>query len=466
MSENSFDLVVIGAGPGGYVCAIRAAQLGLKVACIEKEFIGGTCLNVGCIPSKALLESSELYSQAKENFKDHGIGIENLALDIKQFMARKDKVVKQLTGGVAMLFKKNKITSLMGEATLNAGKSITIKGKEGSQTVTGKSVVIATGSVPVNIPSFPFDGKRIIDSTGALSLSEVPKSLIIVGGGIIGLELGSVYLRLGTQVTVLEAFDRIAPSMDTETGTAFQKILTKQGMKFSLKAKVVSAKADAKAVSVVVEDETGKTQTLTSDYLLVSVGRKPYTQGLGLESVGIKPDAKGRIPVTANFETQADGVYAIGDVIAGPMLAHKAMEEGVAVAQIIAGKKGHINYNLIPSVIYTWPEVAWVGLTEEQAKAAGLNYKAFKFPFLAIGRAIAAGEKDGFIKMLADKNTDRILGAHILGPRASEMISELVVAMEFGAKASDLANISHAHPTLTEGIKEAALGLTTGTIHL
>ena len=465
--EISYDLIVIGAGPGGYVAAIRAAQLGMKVACVEKDrTLGGTCLNVGCIPSKALLESSELYAQAKDKLKDHGVQIGGLALDLKKCMERKDQVVAQLTGGVASLFKKNKIDHVLGQAQLNADRSVTVRQNKEETTLKAKHVILATGSRPIEIPGVAVDGKSVVDSTGALSLSQVPKKLIVIGGGYIGLELGSVYLRWGSQVTVLEALDRIVPAMDLEVGKAFQRILQKQGMQFQLSTKVKGAavKKDG-TVDVTVEDASGKAATLNADVVLVAVGRRPNTEGLGLDKAGVKVDEKGRIAVDAKFQTSLPGVYAIGDVIAGPMLAHKAMEEGVAVAENLAGQAGHVNYDAIPSVVYTWPEVASVGLTEEQLKEKGVEYKAFKFPFLAVGKAIAMGEKEGWVKLLADKKTDRLLGAHILGARASDLIAELTLAIEFKASAEDVARTCHAHPTLSEGVKEAALGLGRGTIH-
>ncbi|MCC7343366.1 MAG: dihydrolipoyl dehydrogenase [Deltaproteobacteria bacterium] len=466
-SEISYDLIVIGAGPGGYVAAIRAAQLGMKVACVEKDrALGGTCLNVGCIPSKALLESSELYAQAKDKLKDHGVQLSGLALDLKKCMERKDQVVAQLTGGVASLFKKNKIDHVLGQAQLNADRSVTVRQSKEETTLRAKHVILATGSRPIEIPGVAVDGKSVVDSTGALALSQVPKKLIVIGGGYIGLELGSVYLRWGSQVTVLEALDRIVPAMDLEVGKAFQRVLQKQGMQFQLSTKVKGAavKKDG-TVDVTVEDASGKAATLNADVVLVAVGRRPNTEGLGLDKAGVKVDERGRIAVDEKFRTSLPGVYAIGDVIAGPMLAHKAMEEGVAVAENLAGQAGHVNYDAIPSVVYTWPEVASVGLTEEQLKEKGVEYKAFKFPFLAVGKAIAMGEKEGWVKLLADKKTDRLLGAHILGARASDLIAELVLAIEFKASAEDVARTCHAHPTLSEGVKEAALGLGSGTIH-
>jgi dihydrolipoyl dehydrogenase len=467
MSGEQFDLIVIGAGPGGYVAAIRAAQLGMKVACVEKDkTLGGTCLNVGCIPSKALLESSELYAQAQHKLSEHGINLKGLSLDLKKFMERKDQVVKQLTGGVGLLFKKNKIPHIMGTASLHADKSVTVTQGKDAQQLKAKNILVATGSIPISLPNIAIDNTRIVDSTGALFLSEVPKKLIVIGGGYIGLELGSVYLRLGSEVTVLEALDRIVPGMDKELGKSFQRVLEKQGMKFQLSTKVKKASVKKNTVEVSIEDSSGKDATLSADVVLVAVGRKPYTEGLGLKEAGVQTDEKGRIVVDKKFQTSLAGVYAIGDVIAGPMLAHKASEEGIAIVETLAGQAGQVNYHALPSVVYTWPEVASVGLTEEQAQEQKIEYKAFKFPFLANGRAIAMGEKDGFVKLIADKKTDRILGAHILGPRASDLIAELVLGMEFGTSAEDIARSFHAHPTLAEAVKEAALGLGTGTIHI
>ena len=486
MSESiSYDLIVIGAGPGGYVAAIRAAQLGMKVACVEKEkTLGGTCLNVGCIPSKALLESSELYAQAKENFREHGINCESVSLDLKKFMARKDDVVKRLTAGVAGLFKKNKITHLSGTARLvsdfnnsphpplklRGGErgsylNVEVSSAEGKKTYSAKNILIATGSVPMSLPGVAFDGKRIIDSTGALSLPEVPRELVVIGGGYIGLEMGSVYLRLGSRVTVIEILDRIVPGMDTETGEALYRALKKQGMNFRLSTKVTGASTKGNSVEIKVKG-ADREETLTADILLVAIGRKPCIDGIGLAETGIKTDEKNRIAVDKNYRTNVSGIYAIGDVIAGPMLAHKAMEEGTAVAEIISGQKGHVNYNTIPGVVYTWPEAASVGLTEDDCKKQGLAYKAFKYPFMANGRALSIGYKEGFVKLISDSNTDRLLGAHIIGPRASDLIAELVLGMAFETTAQDIALTVHAHPTLSEAVKEAALGLGDGAIHI
>ncbi len=466
MSESPFDLIVIGAGPGGYVASIRAAQLGMKVACVEKEkTLGGTCLNVGCIPSKALLESSELYLEAKEKFKDHGIEIGNLSFNLQQFLSRKDQVVGQLTKGVEGLFKKNKIARIFGTAQIRKDRTVVVQQAEGNSELRAKNIIIATGSIPIELPFLKINQKNMVDSTGALSLSFIPKKMIVIGGGYIGLELGSVYLRLGSEVTVVEAFDKIVPRMDEEIGRTFQRLLQRQGMKFQLSSKVKKVEEKNGTVQVTIEDPKKGETILEADCLLVAVGRKPMTEGLGLKEAEIKTDDKGRIKVNEKFETSTSGIYAIGDLIRGPMLAHKASEEGVAVAEILAGQAGHVNYNTIPSVIYTDPEVASVGITEEEAKQKNLDYKTAKFPFLANGRALALGKKEGFVKLIADKKTDRLLGAHILGPRASDLIHELVVAMEFSASAEDIARTIHAHPTLSEVVKETALALGDGAIH-
>jgi len=465
---KNYDLIVIGAGPAGYVAAIRAAQLGMKVACVEKEkSLGGTCLNVGCIPSKALLESSELYEQGLKKLKEHGVSVDGLRLDLKTCMDRKVRVVRQLTGGVASLFKKNKVDHLVGLAKIRSGKSIAVTQEGGETVLSTKNILIATGSEPAPLPGVAVDHKKILDSTDALALPEVPQKLAVIGGGYIGLELGSVYRRWGSEVSVVEALDRIVAGTDLEIGKLFQRILERQGMKFHLSTRVKKAKVEGQGpVTLAVEGLDGKESSLEVDAVLVAVGRKPYTDGLGLTEAGIKTDGKGRIEVNEAFETSLPGVYAVGDVIRGPMLAHKASEEGVAVVESLAGQRGHVNYNAIPSVIYTWPEVASVGLTEEQVKEKGDPYKTFKFPFMANGRALALGEKDGWVKLIADGKTDRLLGAHILGPRASDMIAELVLAMEFSASAEDIARTCHAHPTLSEAVKEAALGLGTGAIHI
>jgi dihydrolipoamide dehydrogenase len=468
---QDFDLIVIGAGPAGYVAAIRAAQLGMKVACVEKEkTLGGTCLNVGCIPSKALLESSEHLAFLNHRAADHGIVVQGPSVDFSKFMERKDKVVAQLTGGVAVLFKKNKVTYLQGSARLNErsskGKTLTVTSSQGETQLKAKNVLIATGSRPVSIPGVAVDGVRVVDSTGALSLPRIPKKLVIIGGGYIGLEIGSVYLRLGSQVVVLEALDRIVPLMDADLSRGLHRVLEKQGMKFSLETKVgkTEVKKDGTVVTHVTDPKGGEA-TIDADVVLMAVGRKPYTEGLGLREAGVQLDDKGRIVVDQKYQTSVEGLYAAGDVIAGPMLAHKAMEEGTAVAEILAGQAGHVNYGAIPSVVYTHPEAASVGLTEDEARQKGFDAKTHKFSMLANGRAIAMGERDGFVKLVADKKTDRLLGAHILAPRASDMIAELVLAMEYSATAEDVARTCHAHPTLAEAVKEAALGLGTGTVH-
>ncbi|MBI3540769.1 MAG: dihydrolipoyl dehydrogenase [Deltaproteobacteria bacterium] len=464
MDEKEFDLVVIGAGPGGYVAAIRAAQLGMKVACVEKEQgLGGTCLNVGCIPSKTLLESSELYWKAQEKFKEHGILIENLSLDFAQFIERKNKIIQQLNQGIAGLFKKNKVISMLGTATIDSDKTVHIAG-ETEQQVRAKTILIATGGRPVTLPGIEIDQRQIIDSTGALALKEVPQRMIVMGGGSIGIELGCVYRRLGSEVTIVEALDRIVPTMDREISRLLQRILEKQGLKFQLSSRVQEVKKTQKGVTpkgieVVLQDSQGKVSSLGAEILLVAVGRKPMTEGLGLEAAGIKTDEKGRIICDENFQTSLLGVYAVGDVIAGPMLAHKASEEGLAVVEHLAGKGQKINYQTLPSVIYTSPEVAAVGMTEEGAKEKGLDYKVGKFWLLANGRAMAMGERDGLVKLIADKKTDQILGAHLIVPHASDMIAEVSLAIGLKAKASDLARTIHAHPTLAEMIKEAAHSL-------
>ncbi len=468
---QEFDLIVIGAGPAGYVAAIRAAQLGMKVACVEKEkTLGGTCLNVGCIPSKALLESSEHYAFLKQKMADHGISVQGASVDFPKFMERKDKVVAQLTGGVAALFKKNKVAHVMGSARINEktkkDKTVTVMRDKEEIQLKAKNILIATGSQPISIPGVAVDGAKVVDSTGALSLPEIPKKLVIIGGGYIGLEIGSVYLRLGSEVVVLEALDRIVPLMDADLSRGLHRILEKQGMKFSLATSVrkTEVKKDGTVVVHVI-DPNGGEATINADVVLMAVGRKPYTEGLGLKEAGVQMDEKGRIVVDAKYQTSVEGIYAVGDVIAGPMLAHKAMEEGTAVVESLAGQAGHVNYGAIPSVVYTYPEVASVGLTEDEAKQKGFDVKTHKFSMLASGRAIAMGERDGFVKLVADKKTDRLLGAHIIAPRASDMIAELVLAMEYSASAEDIARTCHAHPTLSEAVKEAALGLGDGTIH-
>lgn len=458
-----YDVIVIGSGPGGYVAAIRCAQLGLKTACIEKySTFGGTCLNVGCIPSKALLDSSEHYYNAAHSFKTHGINLENLSVDLPQMMKRKTEVVQKNTSGITFLFKKNKIDSFQGVGSFKDKNTITIKKADGTeQEITGTNVIIATGSKPSGLPFIKIDKKRIITSTEALTLTEIPKHLILIGGGVIGLELGSVYARLGAKVSVIEFMDSIIPTMDKSLGKELQKVMQKQGVEFLLGHKVTGATVKGNEVTVTCDSPTGEKKELKGDYCLVAVGRIAYTDNLGLDKIGITVEERGRkITVNEHLETSVKGVYAIGDVIRGAMLAHKAEDEGTLVAETIAGQKPHINYNLIPGVVYTWPEVASVGQTEEQLKEHGIKYKTGSFPFRASGRAVASGDLDGFVKVLADAATDEILGVHIIGPRAADMIAEAVVAMEFRASAEDVSRISHAHPTYTEAFREACLAAT------
>jgi len=466
-----YDVVIIGSGPGGYVSAIRCAQLGLKTAVIEKyKTFGGTCLNVGCIPSKALLDSSEHYHNAAHTFTTHGINLKDLTVNMPQMIARKDDVVAQNTAGITYLFKKNKIDSFEGLGSFVDKNTIKITKTDGtSETITAKNVVIASGSKPTALPFLPVDKKRIITSTEALNIKEVPKTMIVIGGGVIGLELGSVYARLGTKVSVVEYLPSIIATMDAGLGKELQRVLKKSlGMEFFMGHKVTGATAKGKKVTVSALNAKGEEVSLEADYCIVAVGRTAYTEGLGLENIGIKTEERGnKIPVNAHLETAVQGVYAIGDVITGAMLAHKAEDEGVFVAETIAGQKPHINYNLIPGVVYTWPEVASVGYTEEQLKEKGVKYKAGSFPFKASGRAKASMDTDGFVKVLADEATDEILGVHMIGPRAADMIAEAVVAMEFRASAEDIARICHAHPTYTEAIKEAAMAATANrAIHI
>jgi dihydrolipoamide dehydrogenase len=458
-----FDVIVIGSGPGGYVAAIRCSQLGLKTAVIEKySTYGGTCLNVGCIPSKALLDSSEHYHNALHSFKEHGINLKDLKPDLKQMVKRKDEVVAQTTGGISFLFKKNKIAAYQGMGSMVDKNTVKVSKADGtSETLTGKNIIIATGSKPTQLPFLKTDGKRIITSTEALNLPEIPKHLVLIGGGVIGLELGSVYARLGSKVTVVEFMDSIIGTMDKSLGKELQKVLAKQGMEFLLSHKVTGASVKGNKVTVTADNPEGKKISLEGDYCLVAVGRTAYTDSLGLENIGITLEERGKkIPVNDHLETSVPGVYAIGDVVKGAMLAHKAEDEGTFVAEVIAGQKPHINYNLIPGVVYTWPEVASVGYTEEQLKESGTQYKSGSFPFKASGRARASNDTDGFVKVLADASTDEILGVHMIGPRVADMIAEAVVAMEFRASAEDIARISHAHPTYTEAFKEASMAAT------
>ena len=464
---DRFDLIVIGAGPGGYVAAIRAAQLGLQVACIDKRpALGGTCLNIGCIPSKALLDSSELYAQAKSRFDRHGIKVGEVALDLAKMMERKNRVVKGLTDGVAFLFKKNKITPVQGAARLAGSKKVIVqKSDKESTTLEANAILLATGSEPATLPNLPFNGTTIVSSTEALTFDTVPGQLIVIGAGYIGLEMGSVWSRLGSKVTVLEFLPRIVPTMDAEIAALLHKILEKQGLKFHLETKVT--RATARGTQVVVEAEAkSKAVTFEADRVLVAVGRRPLTAGLGLEELGVIKDAKtGQVMVDEDYQTNVKGVYAIGDLIAGPMLAHKAQDEGVAFAERLAGQKAHVNYDAIPGVVYTWPEVASVGLTEEQVKERGQEYRIGKFPFAANGRARCLDETDGWVKIIADARTDRVLGVHILGPRASDLIAEAVNVIEFAGSSEDIARICHAHPTLSEAVREAALAVDHRAIH-
>lgn len=456
-----YNVTVIGSGPGGYVAAIRCAQLGFKTAIIEKyDTLGGTCLNVGCIPSKALLDSSEHFYNAGHSFKEHGIDISAPKPNITQMIKRKGEVVKSNVDGIAFLMKKNKIEVHQGVGSFVDKNTIKITGKDGKdRTITTEKVIIATGSKPTPLPFAPFDKKRIISSTEALELKEIPKHLIVIGGGVIGMELGSVYARIGSKVTVVEFLDSLIPTMDGTMGKELLKIAKKLGMEVHLGHKVTSLENKGKEVALKAEDKSGKVIELKGDYCLVSIGRRPYTDGLGLDKVGIET-VKGQIPVDDHLKTKVDTIYAIGDVVRGAMLAHKAEEEGVMVAEQLAGQKPHINYNLIPGVVYTWPEVASVGYTEEQLKQAGRVYKVGNFPYKALGRARASMDTDGLVKILADKNTDEILGVHIIGARAADMIAAGVVAMEFRASAEDVSRMSHAHPTYMEAVKEACLAAT------
>ena len=463
-----YDLVVIGAGPGGYVAAIRAAQLGMKVACVEKRAsLGGTCLNVGCIPSKAMLDSSELYHLARERFGRHGIKVDGLGLDLAAMLERKNEVVKSLTDGVRYLFRKNKIEAILGAGRLTSPTTVQVAGSEGAPIeLEAGHILLATGSEPTPLPFLPFDGKAIVDSTDALCFEQVPDHLVVVGGGYIGLELGSVWKRLGSKVTVIEFLPRIVPMADVEIGDILKKSLTRQGLEFHLETKVTGANVAGARVTVRAETKDGKALAVACDKVLVAVGRRPHTEGLNLDGAGVKVEAKtGKVPVDAHFRTNIPTISAIGDLIQGPMLAHKAEDEGIACAEILAGKPGHVNYDTIPSVIYTWPEMASVGITEEQAQQQGLKYGVGKFPFLANGRAKAMDETEGLVKVLADTTTDRVLGVHIIGPRASDMIAEAVTTMEFAGSAEDIARICHAHPTLSEALREAALAVDKRAIH-
>jgi dihydrolipoamide dehydrogenase len=462
--SDSFDLIVIGSGPGGYVCAIRAAQLGLKVACVEKrETLGGTCLNIGCIPSKALLQSSENFAEAMHKLADHGVMVEGVKLDLAKMQARKGEVVAANVKGVEFLFRKNKVTWLKGAGRIVSPGQVEVAGEIHA----AKNIVIATGSESTPLRGVEVDEKRIVTSTGALELDSVPGHLVVIGGGVIGLELGSVWQRLGAQVTVIEYLDRLIPGMDADIAKQTERVLGKQGLKFKLKSKVTGAVQDKDGVTLTVEPAAGgAAEDVKADVVLLSIGRRSFTEGLGLAEVGVAVDDRGRVVTNQHFATNIPGIYAIGDCIAGAMLAHKAEDEGVAVAEILAGQASHVNYNAIPAVIYTWPEVASVGATEEELKDQGVAYKAGKFPFTANGRARAMNSMDGFVKILADATSDKVLGAHIIGPDAGTLIAEIALAIEFGASAEDIARTSHAHPTLSEAVKEAALGVAGRALHI
>jgi dihydrolipoamide dehydrogenase len=464
---DPFDLLVIGAGPGGYVAAIRAAQLGMRVACVERDpALGGTCLNVGCIPSKALLDSSELYVQARAGLAAHGVRTSGVELDLAAMMERKDRVVRGLTQGIAGLFKKNRVAWVAGAARLAGGGRVAVRGAQGEQTLEAARILIATGSEPVPLPGLPFDGERIVSSTEALAFARVPSRFIVIGAGAVGLELGSVWRRLGAEVLVVEFLDRIVPGADRGMGRQLQRALERQGMTFRLRTSARAAEPTAGGVRVVLATADGTTTTEEAEVVLVAVGRRPYTEGLGARELGVTFDDQGRIVVDERFQTSVAGVYAIGDVIPGPMLAHKAEEEGIAAVELMAGQAGHVNYEAIPNVVYTWPELASVGLSEEDAAARGLTVTVGTFPFLANGRARCLNETEGGVKVLADARTDRIVGVHVLGPRASDLIAEAALAVEFGASAEDLGRAVHAHPTLPEAMKEAALAVGRRAIHV
>jgi dihydrolipoamide dehydrogenase len=463
MSEN-YDVIVIGAGPAGYVCALRAAQLGMKVACVEKRAtLGGTCLNIGCIPSKALLQSSEEFHHASHALKDHGVLVDTVKLDLARMQARKIEVVTANVKGVEFLFRKNKVAWLKGTGRISGPGKVDVDGT----TYVAKHIVVATGSESIPLAGVDVDEKQIVTSTGGLELDKVPEHLVVIGGGYIGLELGSVWRRLGAQVTVVEFLDRIVPTMDGEVAKAFERILARQGIKFRLGTKVTGARKGNEGVTLSIEPaKGGAADELKADVVLLSIGRQPHADGAGLAEAGVAMDERGRVKTDAHYATNVPGVYAIGDAIAGPMLAHKAEEEGVALAEQLVGQAGHVNYGAIPGVVYTWPEVAAVGQTEEELKAVGIAYSIGKFPFTANARARAMGETDGFVKILADKATDRILGAHIIGPDAGTLIAELATAMEFGASAEDVARTCHAHPSLSEAVKEAAMAVAGRALHI
>lgn len=462
---QAFDLIVIGAGPGGYVAAIRAAQLGLKVALVEKDDrLGGTCLNVGCIPSKALLESSELLFAARTRFADHGLRVGEVGFDLAALHARKQRIVQELTDGIRLLMKKNKVTVIQGLGKLVASDRVAVDGPK-PEALTAPKVLLAAGSAPVNLPFMPFDGQVIVSSTEALAFDRVPGHLVVVGAGAVGLELGSVWSRLGAKVTVVEMLDQIVPAADSQLAKLLLRSLKAQGMEFRLKTSVTAAEVKDGHATLSLKDDKGAVESLVADRVLVAVGRRPFPDALGLEAVGVALDERRRVKVNERFETSVPGVYAIGDLIAGPMLAHKASEEGVAVAELLAGKAGHVSYDAIPAIVYTAPELAAVGLTEDEAEKRGVKVKVGKFYFKANGRAKALGEDDGLVKVVADAETDRLLGVHLLGPRASELIAEAVIALELHASAEDLGRAVHAHPTLSEAIKEAALAVDRRAIH-
>jgi dihydrolipoyl dehydrogenase len=466
MPAERFDLVIIGGGPGGYPAAIRAAQLGMRVACVEKDArLGGTCSNVGCIPSKALLDSSELYSQALHGLAKHGIKAGGIELDLAAMMARKDKVVQGLTSGVASLFKKNGVSWIRGTARLANARQVVVRSEDGDRTLEAGRILIATGSEQTPLRTLPFDGERVIGSTEALALPRVPRRMLVIGAGAVGLELGSVWSRLGAEVVVIEFLDAIVPAMDRGMGTQLRRALERQGLSFRLETSATGVERTANGVRVQLESK-GTTSSEEADVVLVAVGRRPYTEGLGVRELGVAVDDRGRITVDARYQTSVAGVFAIGDVIPGPMLAHKAEEEGLAAVELMAGLPGHVNYDAIPNVVYTWPELASVGMSEEDAATRGINVAVGSFPFRANGRARCMDEIDGGVKILADAKTDRIVGVHILGPRASDLIAEAAVAVEFGGSAEDIARSVHAHPTLPEAVKEAALAVAKRAIHI
>ncbi len=470
MADEQFDVIVIGAGPGGYVAAIRAAQLGLKTALVEKRpTLGGTCLNVGCIPSKALLQSSHLYEETKHTHVDHGIKTGNVQIDLATMMKRKDAVVGDTVKGVDFLMKKNKITVVTGTGTITAPDEVTVAAGKGNkkQVLKAENIIIASGSDVAQLPGVKIDEKQIVSSTGALELKKVPKTMAVIGAGVIGLEMGSVWRRLGTKVTVVEFLDCVFPGMDGEISKQSQRVFEKQGLEFKLSTKVTGAKSAKDGVTLTMEPVAGgKAATMKVDIVLVAIGRRPYTDGLGLDKVGVEMDERGFVKVDKDFQTNVLGIFAIGDAIGGAMLAHKAEDEGVVLAELIAGQAGHIDYDAIPGIVYTWPEVASVGKNEEQLKEAGVEYKSGKFPFMANARARANNDTEGFVKVLSDAKTDRILGVHIIGPQAGDLIQEAVVAMEFGGSAEDLARSSHGHPGLSEAVKEAALGAYDKPLHI